>query len=78
MAVEVRIPQLGVTMQEGELVEWLVADGATVSTGDPIYVLGTDKADNEIEAPADGVLRIKVQERETCEVGTLVAEIEQA
>lgn len=76
MATEVSIPQLGVTMQEGFLEEWLVEDGVTVTTGDPIYLLGTDKSENEIEAPADGVLRIKQSEGETYTVGTVVAVIE--
>lgn len=76
MAFEVKIPQLGVTMQEGVLVEWLRSDGDSVSAGDPIYLLETDKAENEVEAPTDGVLRVKVEQGETYPVGTLVAVIE--
>jgi pyruvate/2-oxoglutarate dehydrogenase complex dihydrolipoamide acyltransferase (E2) component len=37
MAVDVSIPKLGMSMTEGKLVEWLVADGASVSEGTPIY-----------------------------------------
>lgn len=76
MAVEVKIPQLGVTMEEGTLSEWLTEEGASVSKGESIYLLETDKTETEIEAPADGVLRIKVTEGETYAVGTVVAEIE--
>ena len=76
MAFEVKIPQLGVTMQEGVLVEWLRSDGDSVSAGDPIYLLETDKAENEVEAPTDGVLRVKAEQGETYPVGTLVAVIE--
>lgn len=78
MAIELRIPQIGVTMQEGDLIEWLVEDGAAVATGDVIYVLGTDKSDSEIESPADGTLRIKLEVGTGYPVGTLVAEIDQA
>ena len=63
-------------MQEGVLVEWLRSDGDSVSAGDPIYLLETDKAENEVEAPTDGVLRVKVEQGETYPVGTLVAVIE--
>lgn len=75
MAVEVSIPQLGVTMEEGVLLEWLAEDGAPVRSGDVLYTLETDKAENEIESPADGTLRIKATEGETYAVGTVIAEI---
>ena len=57
MAVEVRLPLLGDVMQEGTLVEWLQADGASVERGEPLYRLETDKVSLEVEAPAAGVLR---------------------
>ena len=37
-------------MSEGELSEWLVADGATVTEGDPLFALESEKSTNEIEA----------------------------
>lgn len=78
MAVEVSIPQLGVAMQEGAIVEWLAADGAAVRPGEPLYLLETDKAQNEIEAPADGTLTIKLQADPDVmhPIGTVVAVIE--
>ncbi|GAB2964727.1 lipoyl domain-containing protein [Amycolatopsis acidiphila] len=75
MAFELNIPQLGVSMTEGELVEWLVEDGAGVRAGDPVYLLATDKTETEIEAPVDGVLRIKAEPGETYPVGTVVGEL---
>ncbi|MEW2622475.1 biotin/lipoyl-containing protein [Streptomyces sp. NPDC048106] len=75
MAVEVSVPQLGVTMESGVLVEWLVADGAQVSEGEVIYLLGTDKTETEIESPAGGTITLKGAEGETYPVGTVVAEI---
>lgn len=76
MATEVLIPQLGVTMQEGEIGEWLAADGSEVKAGDPIYVLESDKSSTDVEAPTGGILRIKVPEGASYPVGTVVAEIE--
>jgi pyruvate/2-oxoglutarate dehydrogenase complex dihydrolipoamide acyltransferase (E2) component len=75
MASELAIPQLGVTMTEGVLTEWLVEDGATVSAGQAVYVLETDKSETEIESPVAGALSIKVEAGATYDVGTVVAEI---
>src|SRR5207253_1655090 len=57
MATEIRIPKLGISMVEGILVEWLVSDGDAVTTGTPIYLIETDKVENQIEAPTAGVIR---------------------
>ena len=73
--MEIRIPKLGVSMTEGVLVEWLVEDGDPVSCGTPIYRLETDKVENDIEAPAPGVIRLVAVAGETYSVGTLVAEL---
>ena len=58
MAVEVVLPKLGFSMNEGQIAEWLAADGAQVSEGDPLFLLEADKSTNEVEAPASGILRI--------------------
>lgn len=76
MATEVKIPQLGVTMQEGEIAEWFVEEGAQVKAGDPIYLLESDKSSTDVESPSDGILRIRVPEGASYPVGTVVAEIE--
>ena len=76
MATPISIPKLGVSMTEGTLVEWLVADGATVAPGDPLYRIETDKVENEIEAPVAGVVRRTGAEGETYEVGTQIGTIE--
>jgi pyruvate dehydrogenase E2 component (dihydrolipoamide acetyltransferase) len=57
MATEIILPQLGETMDEGTVVEWLVQEGQPVKRGDPIYKLESDKAVLEVTAPASGVLR---------------------
>ena len=73
--MEIRIPKLGVAMTEGTIVQWLVDDGAAVAAGEPLYVLETDKVENEIEAPAAGTLRIIAAAGGPYPVGTQVGEI---
>ena len=75
MSVEVRIPQIGFSMQEGVLVEWLVADGAAVQADAPLYTLELDKSVQEVGSPASGTLKIHAAAGETYPVGALVAEI---
>jgi pyruvate/2-oxoglutarate dehydrogenase complex dihydrolipoamide acyltransferase (E2) component len=76
MATEVLLPKLGFSMNEGQVAEWLVADGSTVKEGDPLYLLEADKSTNEVDAPASGVLKITSEVGETYEVGTVIAVIE--
>jgi pyruvate/2-oxoglutarate dehydrogenase complex dihydrolipoamide acyltransferase (E2) component len=71
----VKIPKLGVGMVEGTLSVWLVADGDDVGVGAPVYVLETDKLENEVESPAAGRISILKAADATYSVGTLVAEI---
>ena len=75
MATSLTIPKLAMSMTEGQLVEWLVEDGADVSEGQPIYVLESEKTTQDIEAPATGKLAHKVQSGEIYPVGTEIGEI---
>jgi pyruvate/2-oxoglutarate dehydrogenase complex dihydrolipoamide acyltransferase (E2) component len=75
MATEIRIPQLGFSMTEGTIVEWLVADGDTIEAGQPIYAMEADKATQEIESPSAGVIKLIGVEGETYEIGSVIAEI---
>ncbi len=63
-------------MEEGTLQEWLVDDGASVTEGDPLYLLETDKVENEIAAPSTGVLRQTGVPGETYPVGEEIGQIE--
>ena len=76
MSTPISIPKLGVSMTEGTLVEWLVADGDAVTPGDVLYRIETDKVENEIEAPVAGVVHITGEEGETYEVGTQIGTID--
>ena len=76
MATEVILPRLGFSMNEGEIAEWLVADGELVEQGAPLYVVESDKSSTEVESPATGRLKILKPIGETFDVGTVLAEIE--
>jgi pyruvate/2-oxoglutarate dehydrogenase complex dihydrolipoamide acyltransferase (E2) component len=75
MSTPLTIPRLEMAMTEGVLAQWLVADGAQVNAGEPIYVLETGKATQEIEAPVSGRLMQKAPAGETYPVGTDIGEI---
>jgi len=70
MAKEVRLPQLGQTMEEGTIVNCVVSVGDKVSKGDVIFEIETDKATLEMESPADGFVKyVLVSVDETVPVG---------
>jgi pyruvate/2-oxoglutarate dehydrogenase complex dihydrolipoamide acyltransferase (E2) component len=75
MSVEVKIPQIGFSTQEGTLVEWLVPDGGKVEEGAPLYTLELDKSVQEVQAPAGGTLKVHAETGQVYPVGTLIAEI---
>ena len=52
----IRIPRVSVAVSEAELIEFLVEGGAHVEEGTPIYVIATEKVDQEIEAGASGTV----------------------
>lgn len=77
MKVEVVMPQMGESINEGTLLKWHKKKGDRVQKDEIIYEISTDKVDTEIPSPEDGVLiDIKVFEQETVEVGTVVAIVE--
>ncbi len=76
MAMEIKIPSVGESITEALLAEWFKEDGDRVKKDEPIFVLETDKVTLEIEAEADGVLRIKVKAGETVRIGDVVGTIE--
>ncbi|MGB4586297.1 MAG: dihydrolipoamide acetyltransferase family protein [Rectinemataceae bacterium] len=74
MALEVMMPQLGLTMKEGLITEWKKKKGDAVARGEVIFAVENDKATVDVEAQGDGVLAsILVEEMVTVPVGTIVA-----
>lgn len=80
MAVEIVMPKLGWTMEEGILVEWIKRDGDPVQPGDILFTVESDKALNEVESFEAGILRIPPDSDvvgKPLPVGTLLAYIVQ-
>lgn len=75
MATEVRIPKLGVAVEQAQITEWLCEDNDVVETGQAIYVLATDKTETEIESPTAGQISITGEVDVDYPVGTVVATI---
>ncbi len=76
MAIEVTMPQLSDTMDEGTILTWLKKEGETVSRGDALAEVATDKADLEIESFHEGtLLKIHSPEGTTVKVGEIIAVI---
>ncbi|MER5177000.1 2-oxo acid dehydrogenase subunit E2 [Streptomyces sp. NPDC002896] len=72
VAVEVLLPKIGLTMQEGTIDEWLVPAGAAVSEGDALLRLATDKVDVDVEAEASGLFHPVVAAGTTVPAGSLI------
>jgi 2-oxoglutarate dehydrogenase E2 component (dihydrolipoamide succinyltransferase) len=75
--VEVTMPQMGVSVAEGTIIEWRKRPGDWVEADETICEISTDKIDTEIPAPVSGrVVRILVDVNETVPVGTALAELD--
>src|SRR6266852_4796863 len=75
-AIDVVMPQMGVSVSEGTVTKWLKQEGETIEADEPLLEISTDKVDTEVPSPASGVVtQILVQEGETVEVGTKLAQI---
>jgi 2-oxoglutarate dehydrogenase E2 component (dihydrolipoamide succinyltransferase) len=75
-AVDVVMPQMGVSVSEGTITRWLKQEGEQVEADEPLLEISTDKVDTEVPSPASGTLtQVLVQEGETVDVGTKLAQI---
>ena len=77
MATEVKIPNVGESITSANVARWHKQDGESVSKGDTVLTIETDKVSNDLEAEASGTLRILVQEGEEVAIGSVVANIEE-
>jgi pyruvate dehydrogenase E2 component (dihydrolipoamide acetyltransferase) len=76
MATELKVPTLGMDMEEATIVRWLVEEGTEVEKGDPVLEIDTDKTSFEIESPAGGTIRnLRGEAGETVPVGVTLAYI---
>ena len=75
--IEFKLPDIGEGVAEGEIVKWLVAEGAAVEEHQAVVEVMTDKATVEIPAPASGtVSRTLVAEGDVIPVGTVIFHLE--
>src|SRR3954453_8757883 len=74
MATSVVMPALEMAQETGKIVSWLKKEGDTITKGEPLLEVETDKAVVEVEATADGVLAgVKSQEGDVVPVGVTIA-----
>ena len=75
--VQIAMPEMGESVTEGIVLEWHVAEGDTVSEGDTVVEVSTDKVDAEVPAPMDGVItKLLVAVDDEVPVGAPMAEME--
>ena len=78
MSVEIHVPQLGESIVEATVGQWLKHEGDTVAAGEAVVELETEKVNMEVVAPEAGVLHIAKQEGDTVAIDDLLATIEAA
>lgn len=76
--IEIKIPEVGESVQEALLAQWARQDGDSVRKDDVLLVIETEKVTFEISAPADGILKILVPEGQTVRIGTVVGQIDES
>ena len=78
MPYDVLMPQLGMTMTEGSVVQWLKKPGEVVEKGEFLFIIQTDKVDIEVESPCSGrLMEVLVDLEQVVPVGTTVGRIAQ-
>jgi 2-oxoglutarate dehydrogenase E2 component (dihydrolipoamide succinyltransferase) len=76
MQVELKIPEVGESIQEAVLAQWYKSEGEYVEKDEPVYVIETDKVTLEVPCEAAGILHILVEEGETVPIGKVVGTID--
>ncbi|MBS0000132.1 MAG: 2-oxo acid dehydrogenase subunit E2, partial [Cyclobacteriaceae bacterium] len=77
MATELKVPQVGESITEVTIAKWIKSDGDFVEIDEVVCELESDKATFEMNAESAGILKTKVAEGETIEVGTIIGVIEE-
>ncbi len=78
MAIDIKVPAAGESITSANIAKWYKSDGDSVKKGEALATLETDKVSNELEAEADGVLTIIVQEGEEVAIGTVIGKLEES
>ena len=73
--MKVIMPQIGMTMQEGTIVNWMKADGEHIEKGEPMMEIETEKMSTVVEAPATGTIKLKAAVDDIIPCGDEIAEI---
>ena len=77
MVHEVKMPKLGMTMEEAVIVKWLKEVGEKIEKGEPLLEIMTEKVSYEVEATASGVLsEVLCKPESTVKVGEVIAIIQ--
>ncbi|MBI2842932.1 MAG: hypothetical protein HYX78_05985 [Armatimonadetes bacterium] len=75
--VEIVVPQQGLTVEDVTVTKWLKCVGDTVSRGEPVVEILSDKANLEVESPASGILAdVLVQVDQEAAIGAVLGRIE--
>ncbi len=77
MATELKVPLVGESITEVTLAKWIKTDGEYVEMDETVCELESDKATFELNAESSGILKTKVKEGETIEIGTVIGMIEE-
>ncbi|MFH0811819.1 MAG: dihydrolipoamide acetyltransferase family protein [Pseudomonadota bacterium] len=72
MVINVAMPKLGMTMEQGKIIEWKKKEGEKVQAGEIIMIIETEKVTYEVESPGTGILHIIVEEGAEVPVGEVV------
>ena len=76
MITEIIMPKLGLTMEEGTILDWMKGEGKSVRAGETLLSIETDKVAIDVDAPADGtLLKIVVPVGATVPLGEVIAYI---
>jgi 2-oxoglutarate dehydrogenase E2 component (dihydrolipoamide succinyltransferase) len=76
MPIDIKVPPVGESVTEATVGRWLKADGAAVAADEVVLELETDKATQEVVAPAKGVLKIAKKEGERVAIGAVVGHVD--
>ncbi len=78
MPIDIKVPSVGESITEGTIARWLKKDGAQVAVDEPLFELETEKATQDVPAPAAGILHISVGDGKTVAIGAVVGTINAA